>query len=156
MSHVADRILSAIQSRLASVAGIMGVHYEPFFTLDANHLPAIVIDDIEDQVDEAVGQFPVDETRKLSFVVKVCQMGGSAAFSSGLATLHEAVSIALFGSRDAITLGGLLTRGLREVSATRFTDAESLQKPVGGWAIQVTCTYNLRSDVPGLTEKESS
>ena len=154
MAHVADRILAAIKSRLAAVSGIAGVHLLPLHLLDSSQLPAIVIDGVEDSVEQATGYFPVFQTRKLQIPVKVCVMATEAAFDSAVATLHEAAAVALTGSESAINLGGLLTRGLSITSERLFADAESLQKPVGGWEITVTCTYNTRSDQPGHTEKE--
>jgi hypothetical protein len=156
MAHVADRILAAVQARLAVVPGIVGAHVKPLHLLEEDQLPALVIDEIEDTVDSATGFFPVAQTRELKFVVQICQLASSDNFSSLLTTLHEDVSLALFGSLAATNLGGLLTRGLSEQSAALFTDSESLQQVVGGWRITVSCTYNLRSDMPGKTEKETS
>lgn len=154
MAHVADRILAALKGRMASVSGVTGAHLKPLHLLDAAQLPAIVIDDIRDSVEESLGYFPVYQTHKLQFSVRICLMATEASFDAALATLHEAVATALTGSTAAINLGGLLTRGLTIDGEELFADAESLQKPVGGWAINISCTYNTRSDQPGHTEKE--
>ena len=86
--------------------------------------------------------------------VRLCIMATESTFDAALGTLHEAVSKALTGTTSAITLGNILTRGLRIDGEELFADAESLQKPVGGWAIAVSCIYNTRSDQPGNFEKE--
>lgn len=154
MDHVADRILAELKTRLAVVPGILGAYVTPLHLLDVDQLPAIIVTDIEDTVIASVGHFPIDQTRELKFVVQICQIATASTFAAQLSPLHADVCLALFGSVPAISLGGLLTRGLKEEGAALFTDTESLQQPVGGWRISVTCTYNHRSDQPGKTEKE--
>lgn len=154
MADVADRILALVKSRLASVAGITGVHLQPLHMLTADQLPALIIDEIKDEVVEEIGFFPVSQTHRLAFTVVICQMASAASFSELLGTLHEATKIALVGTAAAVSLGGMLTRGLAVKGSDLFTDAEALEKPVGGWRIAVVCTYNTRSDQPGHTEKE--
>jgi hypothetical protein len=153
-THVADRILSTLKSRMASVSGITGAHLLPLHMLDISLLPAIVIDQVRDTVTESTGVFPVYQTHKLQITVKLCIMATESSFDASLGTLHEATAKALTGSVSAITLGSVLTRGLRIDGEELFADSESLQKPVGGWAIEVSCIYNTRSDQPGNFEKE--
>ena len=154
MADVADRILALVKSQLATVAGITGVHLQPLHLLTADQLPALIIDDIKDEIVEETGFFPVSQTHRLAFTVVLCQMVSAASFSSALGTLHEATKLALVGTAAAVNLGGVLTRGLAVKGSDLFTDSESLEKPVGGWRISVVCTYNTRSDQPGHTEKE--
>lgn len=153
-THVADRILSTLKSRMASITGVTGAHLLPLHMLDSGLLPAVIIDEVRDTVTESTGVFPVYQTHKMEMVVKVCIMATESTFDAALGTLHEAVSKALTGSVAAITLGNVLTRGLRIEGEELFADAESLQKPVGGWAISLSCIYNTRSDQPGNFEKE--
>ena len=153
-SHVADRILATLKGRMASVSGITGAHLLPLHMLDTSQLPAIVIDQVRDSVTESTGVFPVYQTHRMEMTVRLCIVATEAAFDAALGTLHEALSKALPGSATAISLGNVLTRGLRIEGEELFADAESLQKPVGGWAIAVSCIYNTRSDQPGNFEKE--
>lgn len=153
--HVADRILAAIESRLALVPALSGrVYAQPLSALDEASLPAAIIDEVDDEVVGEAGFFPVEEQHALRLTVFVCQMASAASFRPALASLHHDVEQALVGSIDARTLSGLLTVGLKRVAATYVVDADALQKPVGGWRISFTCTYFLRSDQPGLVEKE--
>lgn len=157
MAHAADRILAAVLANLAAVPGIQTASLKPLYLLEETDLPALVIDDVEDEVTAADGfdgYFPVSQSRRLNFVVQVCAMSGSQTFLADVADLHEKAAIALVGSELAVKLGGLLTRGLTIHGGSMFTDSESLQKPVGGWRISVSCTYNLSSESPGKTEKE--
>lgn len=156
MSHVADRILAAVLNNLSGIPGIATVDIKPLDLLEEDQLPAVLIDEIDDEVQSGylAGHFPVDTTRKLSFVVKVCLMAAATDFKLLIGGLHELVELALVGSESAVSLNGLLTRGLMVHGGSLFSDSESLQQPVGGWRIPVTCTYNLRSDQPGKTEKE--
>lgn len=152
--HVDDRILAAIETQLTAVPGLAGVFFQPLRALTEADLPAAIVDEIEDEVLDAIGFFPVEEKHELRFTVFICQMAGSANFRAALAALHHDVEQALVGSVAARTLGGLLTVGLKRGQADYTVDADSLQKPVGGWRIQFTCHYFLRSDQPGLVEKE--
>ncbi len=153
-THVADRILSTLKSRMASVSGIVGAHLLPLHLLDASLLPAVIIDQVRDTVTESTGAFPIYQTHRMEMTVRLCIMATESTFDAALGTLHEAVSKALTGTASAITLGNVLTRGLRIDGEELFADSESLQKPVGGWAIAVSCIYNTRSDQPGNFEKE--
>ena len=105
-------------------------------------------------VEETAGFDPVEETHRLSFEVFACDMAGIAGLRPAAGLRRTEVELALVGSQSARQLGGLLTRGLRRTDASYKVDAESLQKPVGGWSIKFDCLYGLRSDQPGRTEKE--
>lgn len=154
MADVSDRILAAVKTHLAAVAGIAGAYLQPLHLLTASQLPALIIDDVKDEIVEETGFFPVWQVHRLSFSVLVCQMASAASFSSAIGTLHEAAKVAISGTLAASNLDGMLTRGLSIKGSELFTDAESLEKPVGGWRIAVSCTFNTRSDQPGHTEKE--
>lgn len=154
MADVADRILSALRTNLAAVSGVAGAHVQPLHLLTASQLPALIIVDVKDEIVEETGFFPVWQLHSLSLGVLVCQMASAASFASALGTLHEAAKKAIAGTLAARNLNGLLTRGLAINGSELFTDAESLEKPVGGWRIAVSCTFNTRSDQPGHTEKE--
>ena len=153
-THVADRILAALKSRLALTMGASGVHLVPLHMIDYSQLPVVIIDEIRDSVTESTGVFPVYQTHRMEMTVRICIIATEPTFDAALGTLHEAVSKALTGSAAAITLGSILTRGLRIDGEEFFSDSESLQKPVGGWDISVSCIYNTRSDQPGNFEKE--
>lgn len=155
-THVADRIMAALETQLATVTGIGSAHVfmQPLVTLTEADLPALIVEDFEDAVVSEVGFFPVEERHELSFTVFVCQMVGSTGFRTALGTLHHDTEMALVGSLAARTLDGLLTRGLIRGNARYDVDADTLQKPVGGWRIPFRCTYFLRSDEPGKVEKE--
>lgn len=155
-THVADRILAALEAQLATVPGIGAGHvfFRPLHMLTEADLPALIVDDIEDEVVQESGFFPVEETHHLSFTVFPCLMTGTAGFRAALGALHHDAEAALVASLPARTLGGLLTRGLVRGDAVYVVDAESLQKPVGGWRIPFKCIYHLRSDQPGNVEKE--
>lgn len=156
--HVADRILAALEAQLATVAAIGPgrVFFRPLASINEADMPCVIVDEIEDDVVAEAGYFPVEEQHALRFTVFVCQMVGAAGFRGAIATLHHDVELALVGSAAARSLGGLLTTGLKRPQAVYAVDAESLQKPVGGWRLSFTCTYFLRSDQPGNTEKEKS
>lgn len=151
-AHVADRILFAVRDRLAA-AGIPCL-IEPARTLSPLDLPAALLRDIEDETIESTGGDPVFETRRLSFDAFVCDAANSTVIDAEVADLHLRAEFALLGSPEGRRLDGLLTRGLKRLSARRVVDIDSLQLPVGGWAIRFECTYGLRSDAPGLVEKE--
>jgi hypothetical protein len=139
---------------MALVSGVTTANLVPLHMLDSSLLPAVVIDSVRDSVTEQTGAFPVYQTHRLEMIVRICMMNTEATFDSALATLHESVVTALTGSVSAITLGNTLTRGIRIDGEELFADSETLQKPVGGWAIAVSCIYNTRSDQPGKFEKE--
>ena len=155
MMRAPDQILAAIEAQLASVAGSNGVHRKPLFLLDAADLDCIVIDDITDELVADVGYFPRTETHTLSFDVIPLVMATAETCLAQLGDLHLAVEQALFGSLTAIRLGGLLNRPLKNPSTAFFSDTETLQQPVCGWRLRVSCTYHTRSDQPGLIDKES-
>lgn len=153
--HVADRILAAVEAQLATVPSLAGrVFLPPLQSIEEANLPAAIIDDIEDEVVGEIGFFPVEEQHELRFTVFICQMVSAAGFRAALAVLHHDIEVALVGTLASRSLGGLLTKGLRRGQAVYVVDAESLQKPVGGWRIPFVCTYFLRSDQPGNVEKE--
>jgi hypothetical protein len=155
MAHVADRILAAVLANLVAVPGVVTADIKPLDLLEEGDLPALIIDEVEDDVEPGeVGFFPVEQTRKLKFVVLACVMASASSTKAQLADLHEQAELALVGTEAAVRLGGLLTRGLKVHGGSLSTDSESIQKPVGVWRISVSCTYNLRSDAPGKTEKE--
>ena len=154
MADVADRILAAIKTHLAAVSGVAGAYLQPLHLLTASQLPALIIDDVKDEIVEETGFFPIYQKHNLSFSVLACQMASAASFSSDLGTLHEAAKVAIAGTLVASNLDGMLTRVLSIKGSELFTDAESMEKPVGGWRIAVSCTFNTRSDQPGHTEKE--
>ena len=153
--HVADRILAALEAQLATVPGVSGrVFFQPMHSLAETDLPALIVEDISDEVVAESGFFPVEETHHLSFHVFACLMTGTAGFRAAVGELHHDTESALVGSIASRTLGGLLTRGLVRGGADYVVDTESLQKPVGGWRIPFKCIYHLRSDQPGKVEKE--
>lgn len=155
-THVADRIMAALETQLATVTGIGATHVfmQPLVTLVDTDLPALIVEDFEDTVVSEVGFFPVEERHELSFSVFVCNMVSKSGFRASLGTLHHDTEMALVGSVAARTLNGLLTRGLIRGNARYEVDADTLQKPVGGWRIPFRCTYFLSSDAPGKVEKE--
>lgn len=154
--HVADRILAALETQLATVSGIGASHvfFQPLTTLTDPDLPALIVEGIEDEVVERTGFFPVDEKHEMRFSVFACDLTGRSGFRSAIGTLRHDTELATVGSLTARTLNGLLTRGLQRGDAVYDVDAESLQKPVGGWRIPFRCTYFLSSDRPGNVEKE--
>jgi hypothetical protein len=152
--HVADRILAALEAQLATVASVVTVSLQPLHALGEASLPAIIVDEIEDEVESRDGFFPVIEKHRLRFTVFPCLMASSSSFKSAVGQLHHDAEKALVGTVAARTLGGLLTMGLQRGNAVYSVDSESLQKPVGGWRIPFECTYYLRSDEPGKVEKE--
>lgn len=156
--HVADRILAALEAQLVTVAAIGPgrVFFQPLHSITEADLPAVIVEEIEDEVIGEVGFFPVDEKHELRITLFICQMTSASAFRPAIATLHHDVEQALVGSIAARTLGGLLTVGLKRIQSVYAVDAESLQKPVGGWRLSFVCNYFLRSDQPGLVEKELS
>lgn len=155
MAHVADRILAAVKARLSTLSGGITVVVLPLHLLDVEQLPAIIIDNVVDTISSRTeGFFPDEQARRLEFTVQPTLLADSLSLPDVVGDMHEQVEIALTGSQDAVNLGGLLTRGLRIEGAELVIDSESLQQPAAGWRISVSCTYNLRSDVPGNTEKE--
>lgn len=154
--HVADRILTALETQLATVTGIGASHvfFQPLTTLTDPDLPALIVDDIVDEVVERTGFFPVDEKHEMRFSVFACDLISRASFRSQIGTLRHDTELATVGTVAARTLNSLLTRGLQRGDAAYEVDSESLQKPVGGWRIPYKCTYFLSSDRPGNVEKE--
>jgi len=153
MTHAIDQILAAVESQLAGIAGSLGVHRKPFHLLDESDLDCIVIDDIADETKEVVGLWPRTETHELQFDVIPLVMATAETSLPLLGDLHGAVESRLFGSKGAIKLNGLLNMPILRPSATFFSDSESLQKPVCGWRIRVSCIYHTRSDLPGIFDR---
>ena len=83
-THVADRIMAALETQLATVTGIGASHVfmQPLVTLVDTDLPALIVEDFEDAVISEVGFFPVEERHELSFSVFVCNMVGKSTFRS--------------------------------------------------------------------------
>jgi hypothetical protein len=150
--HVAGRILDTIASLLTTAGKT--VLREPFVQITDDNLPACIIRNIKDEVMEAVGFFPVEQTRLLTFEIFACDMASTSGLRSSVDALRYDVEVALLGSETAKKLNGLLTRGLSGGEAVIDVDSESLQKPVGGWSITFECVYGLRTNAPGQVEKE--
>lgn len=154
MSHVADRILAATVAALAAVPGIVTADIKPVYLLEDADLPAAIIEGVEDEIIERLRGLVIEEARELRFDVFIVAKAGAASFLTTAGNLHEAAALALTGSKSAMTLGGLLTRGMEISRETLDFDRDSIDQPLGGWRISVTCKYTLRSDQPGKTEKE--
>lgn len=153
MMHAIDQILAAVESQLAGIAGSNDVHRKPFHLLDESDLDCIVIDDITDETTEVVGYWPRHETHELQFDVIPLVMATADTCLPLIGALHGAVETRLFGSREAMTLNGLLNTPLGRSTAAFFSDSESLQQPVCGWRIRVSCIYHTRSDMPGIFDR---
>lgn len=150
--HVADRILAAVVAQLAA-AGLT-VFVEPHGQIVESDMPCIRLRGIEDEVISSDGFDPVFETHELTFDAFCCDMAGTSGLRAAVGDLRTAVEVALLGTADARKLGGLLTRGIKRLSAAIDIDSDTLQKPVGGWSIRFVCTYGLHSDAPWKVEKE--
>lgn len=150
MALATDRIVSALLAQLAGLPGSSGVHVKPLSMLDESDLDCVLIDNVSDVLVERVGFWPSNETRKFSCDIVPIVMSPQAAALSTLSTLHEAVFSALLSTRDAVTLGGLLKQPLDFDSDDFFADTKSLQQPVCGWTLRVSCQYAIRLDRPGL------
>lgn len=153
MMSAVDQILAALEAQLAGVANSTGVYRKPFILLEEDDLNGIVIDEIEDEITEAQGFFPVIAQHTLRFDVVPLVLGTRASCLVTLGELHQAIETRLFGSRAALTLGGLINTPLRDKGAGFLADSETLQKPVIGWRHHIDLTYYTRSDKPGIYDR---
>lgn len=144
MSHVADQILAAVESRLAPVGT---VHFLPYHAVPVEDLPAIFVEDVEDETAEELGPGPKTERHRISFTVFGC-VAAVSGFRGAAGTLRSQIEAALLGAINDVRLGGLARPGLSRPSADFRVDAETLQKPVGGWALKFNCAYQLKTDAP--------
>ena len=144
--HVASQIIAAVETRLAAVAS---VHIVPLFAVPLENLPAILIEDIEDETTQALGPGPVQEIHRLSFEIFGC-IAAVSGFQTTAGTLRTDIEKALLAATNDVRLDGLCRPGLSRISAVFRHDAESLQKPVGGWSMKFVCTYQLKTDAPDI------
>ncbi len=144
MSHVAGQILAAVESRLSALAT---VHVIPTHMIDLATLPAIILEEIEDETEKTLGDGPVDEIHRLRFTAFACIATGSG-FQTAANTLRTQIERALLATESDTRLGGLCRPGLTRESALWRVDSESLQKPVGGWALRFACVYHLNTGSP--------
>lgn len=142
--HVASQILAAIESRLAAVAP---VYLLPVHAVALADLPGIFVESVEDETDEQLGRGPMQERHTLSFELFGC-VAATSGFSALAGTLRAEIEKALLGTQNDIRLGGLCRPGLSRPAATFRVDADSLEKPVGGWVLKFTCVYQLKTDAP--------
>jgi hypothetical protein len=147
MSHKASLILAEVARRLAD---IHPVYVSPPPTIPVDALPAILLDDISDEVVESLDfGGPIQERRALRFYVFGCIASTSAllmiAESGDLCARIEAL---LFADEDARILGGLCRPGLNRLATVFRNDSESLQRPVGGWSLQIECQYHSNTGTP--------
>lgn len=144
--HVASQILAAVESRLSAIAP---VYIVPLSSIPIDNLPAIVIENIEDETVSQIGRGPLAEKHQLRFEVfgAVVATGGFQVFAGQLRT---GIEQALLGTPSAIVLDGLSRPGLKRTAADFRHDAESLQKPVGGWSMKFECVYQLSTDAPDV------
>lgn len=145
MSHIASQILAAVETRLSAVAT---VHYVPVHVIQAGSLPAIIIQDIEDETGQSIGPGPLNETHRLSFEVFGVVAHSASGFATVAGDLRASIESALLAAINDIRLGGLCRPGLSRPSAQFRVDADSLQVPVGGWALKFQCVYQLKTDAP--------
>lgn len=148
--HVADRLLAAIVAQLQAAGLVVAIDTEP------TSLPGVILENIEDKRTDVIGRFPSQELRQISLNVFCCDKANSDQILGRVGELHFAVHNALLGSQSAKTLSGVLVNGLDSESSVFRTDTERLEQPIAGWSMQLTCFYSLRSDRPGLFEKEST
>lgn len=146
--HVADRILAAAVAQLTAAGVAAAIDDEPAT------LPGVILQNIEDERTDVVGFSPSVELHELRFEAFCCDQATGQNLLTAIGDLHHTVWMALLGSKEAKSLGGLLATGLGSTGATYRTDHDRLAQPLGGWAINFVCTYSLRSDQPGLVEKE--
>lgn len=144
-AHVASQIIAAVGSRLASVAD---VYYVPLAAVPIDNLPAIIVQDIDDETAQALGKGPVQEQHRLSFELFGVVAHAESGFQTEAGELRASIELALMAAADDISLDGLCKPGLRRIGAEFRVDAESLQKPVGGWAMKFNCVYSLKTDAP--------
>lgn len=143
-AHVAAQIIAAVEARLASIAD---VHLVPLHAIPEADLPAILIQNIEDEA-EIIGKGPMSERHRLSFEVWPVVAASASGFSTAAGNIRADVESALLASRTAAQLDGLCRPGLSRPSASFETDADSLSKPVGGWNLKFNCVYQLSTDAP--------
>lgn len=144
--HVASQIIAAIESKLASVAS---VHLLPVHAVQLSALPGIFIESIEDETVEALGPGPIQERHVLSFELFGC-IAATSGFQVTAGTLRADIEKALLTAINDVRLGGLCRPGLSRPSAVFRVDAESLEKPVGGWVLKYNCVYQLKTDAPDI------
>lgn len=149
MALAADQLVAAIKAQLTGLAGSHGVFIKPLSMLDADDLDCVLIDGVSDVLVERVGIWPISELRQFSCDIMTIVMAPEASALAVLQPLHEAAHVALFGSREAINLGGLINNPLKCDTDDFFADTKSLQQPVCGWTLRVTCHYSIRLDRPG-------
>ena len=149
MALAADQLVAAIKAQLTGLAGSNGVHLKPLSMIDSDDLDCVLIDGISDMLVERVGVWPISEIRKLSCDVIPIVMAPEASALAALHSLHAAAHAALFGTRQAITLGGLINQPLVCETDDFFSDTKSLQQPVCGWTLRISCHYSIRLDRPG-------
>lgn len=142
--HVAAQILGAVESRLQAIAP---VHFVPLHAIQGDSLPAIVVQNIEDESD-GFGTGPIAEKHRLSFEVWPLVMASGATFRSEAGVIRAAVEQALLATKNDVQLGGISRPGLSRPSAAFSVDADSIGKPVGGWVLKFTCVYQLSTDAP--------
>jgi hypothetical protein len=142
--HVASQILAAVEARLASIAD---VYLVPLHAVPDASLPAILIQNIEDDA-ESIGSAPMKEKHRLSFEVWPVVSSSPAGFSEAAGELRSDVEKALLATKADAQLDGLCRPGLVRTSASFETDADSLSKPVGGWNLKFNCVYQLSTDAP--------
>ena len=152
MSHAVDAVLDAIESVLK--AGVSAVDERvfclPVHQLRDNDMPCLVVQNVADELVEAIPAAPRNERRRLSFSV-FCLVQASTGLRTTVGALRADVERSLLGSSSGATLGGIARRGLQFKSATLEFDQDSLQKPCGGWRIEFDCIYHLRTDAPETT-----
>jgi len=144
--HVASQIIAAVEARLAPVASVAIM---PLYAIPLEILPAIVIENIEDETLQQIGPGPMHETHRLIFEVFGCS-AATTGFHTVAGVLRTDIEKALLAASNDIRLGGLCRPGLKRSAALFRYDAESLQKPVGGWAMKFECVYQLKTDAPDI------
>lgn len=144
--HVASKIIAAVETRLSAIAPVSVL---PLHLIPLEDLPAIVIEDIEDETLEQLGPGPLNERHAVSFeVFGVVATGSGFGVTAG--ELRTQIEQALLGTTNDVRLGGLCRPGLRREGASFRVDSESLQKPVGGWSMKFQCAYQLKTDAPDV------
>lgn len=143
-AHVAAQILAAVEARLDSLAD---VYLVPLHAVPETTLPAIIIQNIEDDA-EIIGNGPMKEKHRLTFEVWPVVAASPSGFSAAAGEIRAEVEKALLATKADAQLDGLCRPGLTRISASFETDADSLSKPVGGWNLKFTCVYQLSTDAP--------
>ena len=83
----------------------------------------------------------------LSFTLFGC-VAATTGFQAVAGTLRTDIEKALLATLNDIRLGGLCRPGLSRPSAAFRVEADTLEKPVGGWVLKFTCVYQLKTDAP--------